>query len=58
MFSLITEKINPHGLAENYMKDKVVKLQGINLALNERKYYIKKYIKKLEIKNIKTQQLN
>jgi len=51
---LLSEKSNPNLLAENYVKDKVVRLQGIMMAMNDRKQLVKIYSKKIEMRNIKT----
>ena len=55
--SILLERKNPNGRAEKYIKDKLAKLQGIIVAFGERKQYIKAYVKKTELKQMKNEQL-
>ena len=57
-YAEILEQQNPNIQCENYLKEKVTKLQGILYALNERKSYVKSYVKKLEVRHNKQDKLN
>lgn len=54
----IMDSGNPNTSSENYLREKVSKLQGILSAFNERKQYIKTYINRCEVKQIKLDKLN
>ena len=57
-YSNLLGQLNPHSIAENYMKDKLLKHIGVLNALQERKAYIKEYQKKLELRKLKNEKLS
>eukprot|EP00347_Sterkiella_histriomuscorum_P012397 403368732 len=54
----IMEINNPGSQCEIYLREKIQKLQGIIIALEERKTYIKNYATKIEQKYIKNERLS
>jgi hypothetical protein len=57
-FSIMINEMNPHVVACKYIHDKVAKLSGVSIAMNERKGYIKSYVKKVGMRVMKMEQLN
>lgn len=54
----LLDQNNPNTYCENYLKEKVSRLQGILLVLKDRKNYIKSYDNKQQTLKIKAEKLN
>lgn len=57
-YASLLDIYNPNTQCEAYLKEKVTKLQSLLSVLNERKRYVKSYVKKIEMRNIKAEKLN